>query len=143
MFCSNCGHQAGEAKFCPECGSAISEGQVSQSIEVVPNSPGISTSVITDLKKYQEHIELTCLECGYKGLMGVIRREKNTGARTAFWVILILAMSIYILTFGGGATPLLFGAAIGLIGTFAVAKLWPVKTYVHCPSCNKDLGPIR
>ena len=143
MFCSGCGSQVGEAKFCPECGSAIATGKAVNAAPKPPNKQTETNHLISNLKQYEEHVELTCLECGYKGLMGVTKRVKNTTARTVFWVVLILAMSVYILFMGGGSTPLLFGAAIGIIGTVVVSKYWPVKTYVHCPNCNKELGPIK
>lgn len=141
MYCSKCGTQSHDAKYCPECGTSISSGKAEADKTTGPELLSIPKSVITNLKSFDEHIELTCLECGYKGLMGVTKREKHTGAKTAFWAFFIIGICIFVLIFGGGG--ILFGAAMGLIGLFISNKLWPVKTFVKCPNCNSELGPIK
>lgn len=141
MYCNSCGTNAGEARFCPECGISISSGKSETPIQTPPQVQPVAKSVITNLKNYDEHIELTCLECGYKGLMGVTSRVKHRGARITFWTFFIFGLCVFVLIFGGGS--ILFGAAMGLIGMFIVAKLWPIKTFVMCPSCNSELGPIK
>jgi hypothetical protein len=85
----------------------------------------IPADIRDELKKYKEHRNLTCLECGYTGLMGIVKEVRPWYCAT--WLIILLALS------GIGWIPLL----IIMLGRAAATK-----ALVNCPNCHRNLGPV-
>lgn len=76
---------------------------------------------------------VTCLECGYVGLMGITR----TGAQWyTTWIGAALCCGVMALLLGvyvGIAT----GAALGFVGAARA------RVFCFCPNCEREIGPIR
>lgn len=94
------------------------------------------------LSKYNEHEQLTCLECGYSGLMGVSKKVDRV-SKAKSWafmgsVIGILALIELYRTMKGYETfPWWVHLSVGAIAAFFT--LGSIKTY-ECPNCNKELN---
>lgn len=94
------------------------------------------------LAKYSEHEQLTCLECGYSGLMGVAHKTDRVPQKK-FWLYMlttlgIIAMIDISLTMQGAAILpwwLHLGAGLGV----ALFTAGSIKTY-ECPNCNAALN---
>ncbi len=83
-----------------------------------------------NLKKYEKHRQVTCLECGYDGLMG-INNPKYSGA--IFWIVLF-GIAMFLTTLGVNFWIIFF---IVFFATFFKKSLFGDK--VVCPNCEKDL----
>lgn len=94
------------------------------------------------LSKYSEHEQLTCLECGYSGLMGVSKKIDRV-SKAKSWTIIgsvvaILALvGLYRTTKGYELFPWWVNFGIGVVA--ASFTLGSIKTY-ECPNCNKELN---
>lgn len=78
-------------------------------------------------------INVPCMECGYKGLMGV----KDPGQRpfaSAGWAIVIAALAAAMGFFGIFKTSVLLGAA------WALFMNRTARPILSCPNCNADLN---
>ena len=110
--CSGCGTTflAG-AQFCGNCGTEKKAG----------NSPPTVTpvSIRAQLRRHDKHVELNCLECGYGGLMGVVKKE------SPWWTSWFLII------------PLIF-CPIGWILLFLRIVMDKKHTTI-CPACLKTL----
>lgn len=144
MFCSNCGKQlAGDSKFCNACGAATAVGNPA-SDNVGASIERCDSKVLSELKKYKNHSseEVLCLECGYRGFMGISDRVISRA-----WFIKWLFYSIVAATFiisVVGAMPFL--AVLGIpIFCFVCGLIWRSvrKRYWICPSCETLLKPIN
>lgn len=88
------------------------------------------------LGKYENHQNLTCLECGYSGLMGVKEIKNKTSIKQDIPKIIMLLAVI--------ATILLFIYPVPwwlvLLGTF-IYLIITVKTVtiLECPNCQNEL----
>jgi predicted RNA-binding Zn-ribbon protein involved in translation (DUF1610 family) len=100
--------------------------------------PGVlSEHIRRNLKKYRQHAEgITCLECGYVGLMGIKACIKPWYA--TWWGSILLAAiaaSIASVLFGGIGTVV---AVVG--GGLASALTLSGSRDIHsCPNCEADL----
>jgi len=89
-----------------------------------------------NLKKYHRYVErLTCLECGYVGLMGVKADIKPWYA--TWWGGALLggiAATLVSALFGGGLmVAVIVGAVVGGVAQLAGT------TIISCPNCEADL----
>ncbi len=105
------------------------------------SAPHATDEQIRDRLKKAEHIaEQFCLECGYRGLMGVShppawRRELLLLA-IAFAVMPIVLIAV---SFG---IPYWVALVVTAVGLFGFEMSWERKrTVFHCPSCDKRLSP--
>jgi hypothetical protein len=89
----------------------------------VPNE--IPEDIRVELRKFSRRRPLTCLECGYVGLMGVQR--STCPWYFSWWVVIPLLLT------GIGIIP----AILILAG-----KASSTKDFVVCPRCKKLLGPV-
>lgn len=80
----------------------------------------IPEKIRKELKKYDNHKAATCFECGYEGLMGVVKEKVDFFVT---WPVIIIAL---LLTVVGGAILFIFR----LSG-------WGVKYILKCPNCKK------
>ena len=92
-----------------------------------------SADVLEELRKYESHEEVQlCLECGYSGLMGLVREEIPWFVS---WWILIPVFLILGGSLGG----------YGLIGAFIAGVVLQIirsayrKRIVVCPKCKNSL----
>ncbi len=87
-----------------------------------------------NLKKYRQHAErITCLECGYMGLMGI----KAESWYAKWWGGALLggiAATLVSVLFGGG---LMVAVVAG--GVVGVVASWVGTTIISCPNCEADL----
>jgi len=144
MFCTQCGTAtAGDARFCSNCGkpaqgASSSSVLASNPVSAAPPIPreeakerkssgdgttAIPNHILESLKKFEDHKTVTCLECGYAGMMGI---KKNIVP----WYVSWWAIAVVIVVFGAG---FVFGLVLGLL------RLAFVKQLVICPSCNSEL----
>lgn len=84
------------------------------------------------LKPHRTHTNMTCLECGYSGLMGV------TGTSVPWWLSLWLLIPLFMII--GGAFGLVgFIVSIVLALVFSAMRQQHLKKQAICPSCDKRL----
>ena len=82
-----------------------------------------------NLKKFDQHREVTCLECGYIGLMGI----KKSNSTVIFWIVLF------------GVNFVLAATGIGFLFMFIfscicmVFKSLVLGQNVVCPNCENNL----
>lgn len=134
-YCVNCGFQLEDSfSFCGSCGQEIknaSNSGIKADSSVIKEESAMSDRIRTNLKGYKKHKTLTCLECGYNGLMGV---TKETLSGLGFWISLLIVG--FLLGFLFGAIGWIAGLAVGVVaGVSSKAK-------VMCPNCNQELGPV-
>lgn len=107
-----------------------------QTSQPIANAAGamISPHILAKLKQHpSHHPDVTCMECGYKGAMGI----KNNGAKpfmSAFWALIITLWAGWFGALGIVMSPAIFGAAWVIIMRFSA------KPVVTCPNCDKDLN---
>lgn len=84
------------------------------------------------LRAYQEHVELRCLECGYRGPMGLVGRKHPV------WVwglgAIMAPISLSLGTSGAG----LEGFVVGMV--WLLILLGNAKTVADCPVCRNHLN---
>lgn len=155
MFCGNCGSKTIEGKhFCRTCGQAHDSGSESKSTAVpVPmerrltafeesgmsstqwpsartEDGSLSAQIRASLAEHKKTTELLCLECGYSGLMGVIRTVKPWWGR---WIVIIVC-SLLSIAFGINlVVSLIFGLVWGV--SAAAAE----RQECVCPQCRKTI----
>ncbi|MGK5017045.1 hypothetical protein [Janthinobacterium sp. HLS12-2] len=98
--------------------------------------------VRANLAKYSEHEQLTCLECGYVGMMGVAQKTDRVSSKKSLtYLVIALAILVFIdivLSMKGASIlPWWLHAIVGL--GVAIFTTGSVKTY-ECPNCNAALG---
>jgi hypothetical protein len=129
--CSLCAEEIqDEAIKCKHCGAMLTGSNDPQT------SIGKGGIVqIQDFKKFPVlRPDITCLECGYVGMMGQTRTKVPW---ILSWWILIPIILIFLasLIFGPGG--------VGCIVLLLICRSHFRKYFVWCPSCNRELGPIR
>nr|WP_314625445.1 hypothetical protein [uncultured Janthinobacterium sp.] len=110
--------------------------QNNQGMNVLPEH------VRANLAKYSEHEQLTCLACGYVGMMGVAQKtDRVSSKKSLIYLIIALAIlgfvDIVLSMKGASILPLWLHAIVGL--GVAILTTRSVKTY-ECPNCNAALG---
>jgi DNA-directed RNA polymerase subunit RPC12/RpoP len=97
------------------------------------SSAVIPADVLKNLKMHAAHRDnVTCLECGYKGMMGI----KSAGTRPVLALCAALGLVVVFATFG------LYGITISSAIFGASAMLFwkgTAKPTLSCPNCGKDL----
>lgn len=83
-----------------------------------------------NLKNYKMHRQVTCLECGYIGLMGIDNPKVVT---VMFWVAMGL-LSYFLVSIGFN----IFMTFFILVAAFFIKKMIFADTVI-CPSCSKKL----
>lgn len=147
MFCSSCGCAiAARSKFCSGCGielAAEDQTQATQSAaDGLSNTHGpLSPAIRAELKKFERHSNMTCLECGYSGLMGVITSPKVPWF-LSYWTWIPLASVFFAAAFAVGAIdtgwPCVFlGVAISSVRSLLLRSYR--KERLSCPSCLRLL----
>lgn len=98
--------------------------------------------VRASLAKYSEHEQLTCLECGYSGLMGVAQKTDRVPQKK-FWMYMTIAVTIMLLidvmlTMQGAAIiPWWLHILVGM--GVAIFTAGSIKIY-ECPNCSAALS---
>jgi hypothetical protein len=107
------------------------------------NTPGgrqVDPVTLSVLRTYKRTKQLTCLECGYCGLMGVDKTHVPWYGNK--W-LLIPAMCLVALASCGGILfiPVIgLGLFVGVVALFVwTIRSWAVTTYYRCPMCKKLL----
>lgn len=90
----------------------------------------IPPEILANIKKYKKHVTITCLECGYTGLMGV-KAEKTKWPNCFLLAILVTLIAADFVSLG--MLPGVFGATVGI--SSGILK----RSTLLCPSCEKDL----
>lgn len=108
--------------------------QSTQVVSSIENGPIIPAHILEKLRNHTDHHhDVTCLECGYKGMMGI----KSDGARFVLSLFVALLLTIGFSTFGLYGfiwSPAIFGLS------FVIALQRTAKPIVTCPNCAKDLS---
>jgi hypothetical protein len=137
MLCPLCKEDIKDgAMKCKHCGSMISGGE---SLATLSKPSEISIEKIPqeirdDLKNYPNHQNVSCLECGYSGIMGIVKSIPPWWASWPTILIFILCFAII--------APLRWGIALSPVLILTRIFGWSNKIYVSCPKCKKVLGPI-
>ncbi len=145
VFCGKCGTPIGiEDCFCKKCGTKANDS----SAVVLENE-----KTLANIKRFRSKMECKCLECGYKGLMGVVRNKTNPFLAIAISTVLSVAVYFiiaYIIDYifvsidaknfeitgfivvimSLTATFTVFGSLIGLMSA---------KKILFCPNCEKEI----
>ena len=137
MYCSKCGKELpNEARFCPSCGASCTA-------ETADSQP-TQREMMQKLKRFQNLQNGTCLECGYQGLMGVVKEQEFTSQqKTAFFVLRMVAVivAIYLLSPRGFLWGLILGFTVAfLIGL--IEKRYK-KKILYCPCCDREVLEIK
>lgn len=136
-FCHACGVKTYEsAKFCEGCGIELIALQKEEiAVEKKQNDNSVPEKIRENLKQYSKHLNLTCLECGYVGLMGVSGIDESKKNKWGIWVLGGLGFVVG-LSYGFVAA-ILLGAIGGIF--LALSDREKIKTHVVCPGCLKEL----
>lgn len=136
-FCHACGVKTYEsAKFCEGCGIELIALQKEEiAVEKKQNDNSVPEKIRENLKQYSKHLNLTCLECGYVGLMGVSGIDESKKNKWGIWVLGGLGFVVG-LSYGFVAA-IVLGAIGGIF--LALSDREKIKTHVVCPSCLKEL----
>jgi hypothetical protein len=106
----------------------MNEQSVSEAATMVP------PQILENLKQHKaHHPDVTCLECGYKGMMGIT----SDGARFGLSFFIALLLTIGFAPFGLFGfiwSPAIFGFS------FIIALQRTAKPVVMCPNCMKELA---
>lgn len=109
--CGACGRQLSvAATACPHCGH--------------PQTPQHALEIMRRYSRWERNV--TCIECGYRGPMGVTRTKVRWFVS---WPILIL----------------LCATGVGVVFAY-ILWLWRFRytdVFIFCPGCEKELGPLR
>lgn len=145
--CNECGRRLSDrAKACPQCGAPVPSASLTIDAEIdsqrssaealsqqgskyryfgTPQpSLQLSDHVRENLKKHAKHTEMTCLECGYAGLMGV--KKTNVPWYVSWWMLLVYAIVFAPLSW-------IF------ILIFVLARFGSRKHETECPNCGVGL----
>lgn len=89
----------------------------------------LSLEVRGKLKEYKNHTsgDVSCLECGYKGVMGIV-----PGTATVPWYLSLYVIIPLILTGVGIVAAIILGFLRGR----------SKRHLVDCPECGSRLGPV-
>lgn len=120
MKCPYCMEEIQDGAIkCRHCKSILTDFAAAQNAST--NSP-IPIEIRQELKNYDEFIFLLCLECGYEGQMGVIKKEIPW--YLTWWVLLPILLT------GIGTIPAI------LLGVW---RGFSTRHRVVCPSCKNTL----
>lgn len=102
------------------------------------NAGQVPPEILENLRPYKQHINRLCLECGYNGMMGVVKVKRPW--YTSFWFFILLTVFIFVpiglIMFG--IDPLWTGIALGVI--FGLATRNNKQIITLCPNCKKEIG---
>lgn len=130
MYCKKCGKQIDEdAVFCSFCGTA-------QNQQIEQNSDDKQVTIAQRLKPYKELKESICLECGYRGLMGVVRKQKLPLKIRV--TIIIIELIVWCAIYSQWGFNLLTFVICCVI--FVFIDWITEKKVLFCPSCCKELN---
>ena len=119
--------------------------------EVLSNSPSESGNFVEGiqgqaelppnirdfLKQYDEHAQLTCLECGYSGLIGVDGRTKPWWA-TWLGLVALGLPALIVLTYFFPGPGFVWGILLG--GLWGLSGRQATRATLTCPSCRQELS---
>lgn len=96
----------------------------------------MDSKILSELHKYKEHEECTCLECGYSGLMGVDKHQLPVWLRIILYMAAVPgALFIYSATGGGSLSAIFAVVCIAMPASSFISK-----RYLRCPSCGELLN---
>jgi ribosomal protein S27E len=135
-FCSDCGAEANPgASFCGDCGMSLRDPhqhfEEDPHVQTVIDSPqqrnepvlgGSDEEVLLNLRRYNQHLNIKCLHCGYEGLMGVIRAQRPWWSKP--WLIVAFILS---------------GVGILLLIVLVLGGNQATVFEVQCPNCKRHL----
>ena len=92
---------------------------------------GLSHEELQRLNQYKSHQDSLCLECGYRGTMGVADKGKSSTLifRWPGFVFVVILVAIF------AGHSLLVGAIVG--GLWAVGHTMTLVPTLHCPACDQ------
>lgn len=105
----------------------------------------IPEKIRKNLAKHEKHVKLTCLECGYEGLMGQVREDKKYRKPLVIIMLLFVAFAaaanfipaFYPYGFAYGSLPIWMKYGIPLaVGVFMIKR----TQIIQCPNCEKELA---
>ena len=100
------------------------------------NAGQVPPEILENLRPYKQHINRLCLECGYHGMMGVVKVKFPW--YTSFWFTLVLVALVMPFGLIFGINPFLAGIVIGVIvGLIRKSKR---KIITFCPNCRQEIG---
>lgn len=104
-------------------------------------TPLLPQHIRTSLAKYKEHDHLTCLECGYSGMMGIASKVPKTKWPKEFFYIGVAATPIFLIDFSlesKGEPILPWWWSLVVIAVVLLFTRGDIKTY-ECPNCGSAL----
>ncbi len=116
-----------DSTFCSNCGN--------KQIDESNNSDKAQTA--QRLKPYNKLKQCTCLECGYSGLMGVVKPKNSLCKR--FLIPLIPAFIVAFITYAKNLPT--WGSIIAVTVTWIIIDivLGNEKKVLYCPNCGKEI----
>lgn len=131
IACQGCGHPISDkAISCPKCGEV---NQASIQLTQQPSSSEVGGAVSAEVQErlagHENRTLMTCLNCGYRGPMGV------TGTHvpwySSFWLVPVIA-------YAGFFIAAFWGVTIALAAWFFYCRVMGVKEIAECPNCMKS-----
>jgi hypothetical protein len=141
-FCPSCGQAIDrDSKFCVNCGIEINSSKSLIGSQALPSNPVLNElpdKIRENLKNYSKHLQLTCLECGYVGLMGISKVDQSQKNKWGIWVLCAIG---FLLGSSFGALGIITGLLFGALGGIAIgmSDKDKIKAHVVCPNCMKEL----
>ena len=106
-------------------------------VEGIQGQAELPPNIRDFLKQYDEHAQLTCLECGYSGLIGVDGRTQPWWATGVGFVTLCLpAFALTYFLFPGPS--FVWGILLG--GLWGLSGRQATRATLTCPSCRQELS---
>ena len=127
MYCKDCGNELPEnSAYCNKCGA---KQDASTNTNTQSNAQ--------KLKTYKKLKKCTCLECGYSGLMGVVKPKNSLCKR--FLIPLIPAFIVAFITYAKNLPT--WGSIIAVTVTWIIIDivLGNEKKVLYCPNCGKEI----
>lgn len=96
----------------------------------------VSEEIRSELKKHKRLTQMLCLECGYNGLVGVLK-SKPPWYLTNWVLIPLMFLISVIFTVTGGVIGFVAGLVVcGFLGIMAAEA---TKTIAKCPFCGRTI----
>ena len=134
FYCKHCGKKLEKnSQFCNACGTATAEKAIASIND---------TNVRAELKNFNKLTadEVTCLECGYSGFMGISNQKVVKFGFIKGLIYSILALIVALIS-SMLASILIIQIFVWVGGLRLLYGIWVYvnRRYIVCPSCNSLL----
>jgi len=132
MYCQKCGKEnPSTSAFCSHCGSSLVEDKAK-------NTPN-QNDVLANLRLFKKHKNCLCLECGYSGLMGIVKKAPLTSKeKRSIWGARALSIVIFLFGLSQGAISRMISILISVFLWLSYDFKYDRKV-LFCPACKTEI----